>query len=223
MSECPVKRVTVLGSTGSIGRNSLTVIKQLQKQGEDMGVYALSAGRNADLLISQAREFRPKRVSIGDGSFVDHVCKGLEGLDIEVLCDSDGLKELAVDANTDTVINGLVGSVGLVPTVEALRSGKNVLLANKETIVMAGEFIMAEVERSDGKLVPIDSEMSAIFQCLEGNSKADVSRIILTASGGPFLKTPKEDLKSITIQDALKHPTWKMGLKNLQLMRIPIR
>ena len=214
MSERPLKRVSVLGSTGSIGQNSLAVIRQLRKQGESVEVYALSAGRNAELLILQAREFQPAKVSIEDGSQVDHVRENIEGLGIEVLCGSDGLKELAGDMNADTVINGLVGSVGLVPTVEALRYGKNVLLANKETIVMAGEFVMAEAERSEGKLVPIDSEMSAIFQCLEGNSTAEVSRIILTASGGPFLKTPREDLKSITIQDALQHPTWEMGGKN---------
>ena len=208
------KNIVILGSTGSIGTNSLEVIRSLLNEGMEVDVHALAAGSNIELLVKQACEFKPRQVSIADEELVPVVKEQFGELDIDVLWGPQGLVDLVTDSFCDTVINGLVGAAGLVPTLEALGSGKKVLLANKETIVMAGELVMNEVRRSHGFLVPIDSEMSAIFQCFDENTRKDVSRIVLTASGGPFYNLSQEEMEKVTIKDALDHPTWKMGTKN---------
>ena len=208
------KNIVILGSTGSIGTNSLEVIRSLLNEGMEVDVHALAAGSNIELLVKQACEFKPRQVSIADEELVPVVKEQFGELDIDVLWGPQGLVDLVTDPFCDTVINGLVGAAGLIPTLEALGSGKKVLLANKETIVMAGELVMNEVRRSHGFLVPIDSEMSAIFQCFDENTRKDVSRIVLTASGGPFYNLSQEEMEKVTIKDALDHPTWKMGTKN---------
>ena len=208
------KNIVILGSTGSIGTNSLEVIRSLRNEGMEVDVHALAAGSNVELLVKQALEFKPRQVSIADEKLVPVVEEQFRELDIDVLYGTQGLVDLVTDPFCDTVINGLVGAAGLVPTMEALGSGKKVLLANKETIVMAGELVMNEARRSHGFLVPIDSEMSAIFQCFDEDSRKDVSRIVLTASGGPFYNLLQEEMENVTIKDALDHPTWKMGTKN---------
>ena len=208
------KNIVILGSTGSIGTSSLEVIRSLLNEGMEMDVHALAAGSNIELLVKQACEFKPRQVSIADEELVPVVKEQFGELDIDVLWGPQGLVDLVTDPFCDTVINGLVGAAGLVPTLEALGSGKKVLLANKETIVMAGELVMNEIRRSHGFLVPIDSEMSAIFQCFDENTRKDVSRIVLTASGGPFYNLSQEEMEKVTIKDALDHPTWKMGTKN---------
>lgn len=202
------KRITVLGSTGSIGTQTLDVAR---KQGYK--IEALVAGSNVKLLEEQAREFCPKTVVVRDENFGAALKIALADTDIKVLSGEDAIIETTAETQSDTVVNAIVGIAGLRPTLAALESGKDVALANKETLVTAGDIVKEAVKRNGVKLLPVDSEHSAIFQCLQGVPSGSLKRILLTASGGPFFGKTKEDLKSVKPADALKHPNWDMGAK----------
>jgi 1-deoxy-D-xylulose-5-phosphate reductoisomerase len=202
-SQTTPRRVTVLGSTGSIGTQALEVIRSHPERFELVG---LSASNNAELLEEQAKEFSPKHVALENGE-----ANSLRNLDCEALVGPGSASELA-KAPTDTVLNGVVGFAGLAATVSALEAENRVALANKESIVAGGEWVMSLAK--DNPIIPVDSEHSAIFQCIEGRNRSGISGVLLTASGGPFFETKKEDLLGAGPEDALKHPTWSMGVKN---------
>lgn len=203
------KCVSILGSTGSIGRQSLEVIAAL-----GLSVGALTANRSVDLLEQQARQFRPKLVAVMDESAAADMKVRLADTDIRVVAGMEGLLEAAVLPEADTVLTAVVGIIGLRPTLAAIRAGKRIALANKETLVCGGELVMAESERFYAEIVPVDSEHSAIFQCLKGcENRGEVKRLILTASGGPFFGMKKDQLEHVTAAQALKHPNWDMGAK----------
>jgi 1-deoxy-D-xylulose-5-phosphate reductoisomerase len=204
-----MKNVAILGSTGSIGRNTLEVIANLPDQ---FRVTYLSTNRNIDLLCDQARRFRPRGIGVLDEKAGAKLRTMADG-SLELLNGELGIEEAVSRDDVDLVVSSLVGFAGLRPTIRALESGKSVALANKETLVVAGELIMKLVEDRNLTLVPIDSEHSAILQCLVGERKEDISRLILTASGGPFLNTEKAALENVTVGEALSHPNWKMGNK----------
>lgn len=208
MSHSP-KNIAILGSTGSIGRNSLEVIRNL---GERFRVVYLTANKNIDLLQKQIAEFRPKGVGLLDEYNGSVLRKTMNG-SVEVFSGEDGLEEIVSRDDIDIVISSLVGFAGLKPTIAALRKGKTVALANKETLVAAGQIITQLVQEYNAKLIPIDSEHSAILQCLVGEDRSHIAKLILTASGGPFLETPKERFATLTVEEALHHPNWKMGNK----------
>ena len=174
-------------------------------------VAALTAGRNIELFEEQIRSFRPSVVAVADKKAADKLNKKIKGL--EIFSGAEGINYVAAFGGSDFVISSIVGSAGLMPTLAAIRAGKTIGLANKEALVMAGEIVMKESRKKKAKIIPVDSEHSAVFQCMEGHRKKDVKRIILTASGGPFVNRKKEDLKRITAEDALKHPNWNMGKK----------
>jgi 1-deoxy-D-xylulose-5-phosphate reductoisomerase len=205
-----MKRITLLGSTGSIGKNALEVIRRFP---DLYTAQYLSANSNVELLAEQALRYKPKGVVIADMSLEQSLRDALRGTSIEVMSGTDALCEIARRADTDFVIGAMVGFSGLKPTVEALKAGKDVGLANKETLVVAGEIVTDLSKKFGGALLPIDSEHSAIFQCLVGEKLEHVGKIILTASGGPFRTVPKEKFADITVESALKHPNWKMGRK----------
>ncbi|HEY9062378.1 MAG TPA: 1-deoxy-D-xylulose-5-phosphate reductoisomerase [Pseudobacteroides sp.] len=202
------KNISILGSTGSIGTQSLDVARNLK-----IRVSGLSANGNLDLLEEQAREFMPKIVAINNDSLRDELKSRLKGLPIEVLSGLEGLKAVAAMDEVDTVVTSIVGIAGLIPTMEAIRKGKDIALANKETLVTAGSIVMSEAKKYNVNILPVDSEHSAIFQCLMGNNLNKVSKLILTASGGPFRGRTCEELMEVTLKDALKHPNWVMGSK----------
>ncbi len=203
------KKLSILGSTGSIGKNTLQVVNHLSDYFE---VQYLTAHQNADLLIQQALKFKPKAVAIVDFGAAETVIKELNK-NIEVLTGREGLLELASRDNVDLVMNGLVGSAGMEPTVCAINSGVDVALSNKESLVMAGSNIESAKEKTGAKIFPVDSEHSAIWQCLAGENLDDVSKIILTGSGGPFRTRDISTFKDITPEEALDHPNWDMGHK----------
>jgi len=202
------QNIAVLGSTGSIGVQTLDVVRNL-----GIRVSALTAYSNVDLLEKQAREFRPRLVSVGDGVLAADLKDRLKGLKIEVLSGTDGIRAAAGIDGVDTVVVAIVGIAGLLPTVEAIRKGRKVALANKETLVTAGRIVMAEAERQGVTVIPVDSEHSAIFQCLAGNRRQDAERLLLTASGGPFRGKKYHELTDVTAAQALAHPNWNMGNK----------
>ncbi len=202
------KNISVLGSTGSIGVQTLEVARNL-----GIRVSALTANSKVELLENQAREFRPHLVSIGDASLASVLEKRLKGLGIDVYCGLDGMKAAASISDADTVVTSIVGIAGLIPTMEAIRHGKNIALANKETLVTAGELVMAEAAAHNVSIFPVDSEHSAIYQCLSANRTQDVERLIITASGGPFRGRTRSELENVTVAQALKHPNWSMGSK----------
>ena len=203
-----MKRVAVLGSTGSIGTSALDVMASIPDRFE---VVSLSAGSNTDLLCDQAERFRPRRVCVGEGA--DVVRARLSATGIEVLEGESGLIELAEDGEVDLVVNGLVAGVGIRPTVAAVTSGKDVATANKETLVVAGHLVTNLAAKHGCKLVPLDSELTPIWQTLDLHPSRDVRKIILPASGGPFFESSLEEMSSVTPAQALNHPTWKMGPK----------
>lgn len=204
------RNICILGSTGSIGTQALDVIKQHK---ERFRVSILTAQNNADLLIAQALEFRPKKVVIGCKNQYPHVKQALTTLDIEVLNGKESLIEVVTDQDIDVVINALVGFSGLLPTLSAIKAKKNIALANKETLVVAGELVNKSINENGVYLYPIDSEHSAIFQCLAGENSNSVEKLILTASGGPFRGMSKISLEQVNRSQALNHPNWKMGAK----------
>jgi 1-deoxy-D-xylulose-5-phosphate reductoisomerase len=204
-----VKRIIILGSTGSIGRNALWVAERFPDRFQVVG---LGAGRNIDLLSEQVRRFRPRTVAVLTEELARDLRRRLEP-GTEVLAGLDGYQELARLPEGELVLSAMVGAAGLMPTLAAIRSGKDVALANKETLVMAGALVTEEVWRQRGKLLPVDSEHSAIFQALAGHRREDLKRIVLTASGGPFLRATREELRDVTPALALAHPNWRMGPK----------
>ena len=204
-----VKCVSILGSTGSIGRQSLDIISRLPVK-----VAALTAGTSAARMAEQCRQFRPELAVMATEEAAMELKDMISGLPTRVSWGEAGLIEAATMEGADCVITAVVGMVGLKPTLAAIRQGKRIGLANKETLVCAGELVMAEAEQYGAQIVPVDSEHSAIFQCLMGcGDRREVKKIILTCSGGPFFGMEKEQLKSVTKEDVLRHPTWKMGPK----------
>ena len=205
-----VKCVTILGSTGSIGRQSLDIISRLP----EIKVAALTAGTSVQRMAEQCREFRPEMAVMATEAAAKELSAEIRDLPIRVEWGETGLLEAASLPAADCVITAVVGMVGLKPTLAAIRAGKRIGLANKETLVCAGELVMAEAEKYHAEIIPVDSEHSAIFQCLMGcGNKKEVKRLILTCSGGPFFGKSREELKTVTQADALKHPNWKMGAK----------
>ena len=206
-----MKKIAILGSTGSIGRSALQVIEQFPNHFQ---VVALAAGKNIDLLAEQIQRFQPKIAAVLNQELANRLADLLPADNrAEVLAGSTGYQETASCAEADMVLSSMVGAAGLIPTLTAIRAGKDVALANKETLVMAGALVMEEVQKCKVRLLPVDSEHNAIFQALEGHRREDLKRILLTASGGPFLKLPKEQLESVTPAQALAHPNWEMGAK----------
>jgi len=205
-----MKSLALLGSTGSVGVNTLDLVRRFP---DDFKVRGLVAGRNLKLLASQVKEFSPEWVSIREREQVPMLRRLLGNGRTEIFWGEEGAVRIATSDGVDVVIAAIVGGAGLVPTFEAVRAGKEVALANKEALVMAGEIFVREAKKNGVRLLPVDSEHSAIFQCLQGGSREEVERLILTASGGPFLRTPLKELKHVTVRQALKHPNWKMGPK----------
>ncbi|HHV29608.1 1-deoxy-D-xylulose-5-phosphate reductoisomerase [Acetivibrio mesophilus] len=203
-----VNRISILGSTGSIGVQTLDVARNL-----NIKVDGLAANKNIDLLEKQAREFCPKIVAVKDEEGAKILSARLSDTDCKVVSGIDGLKMVASIDTVETVVTSIVGIAGLIPTMEAIKHKKNIALANKETLVTAGHIVMSEASRMGVMILPVDSEHSAIFQSLMGNNKEDVSKIILTASGGPFRGKKREQLENVTLKEALKHPNWSMGSK----------
>ena len=204
-----IKNISILGSTGSIGRQSLDIIENL-----GVSVAALTAGTNVARLAEQCRKYRPKLAVMATEEAAKALQKELTDLPIQVEWGEEGLLHAATLPEADCVITAVVGIAGLKPTLAAIRAGKRIGLANKETLVCAGELVMAEAEKYGAEIIPVDSEHSAIFQCLMGNHSHDqIKRVILTCSGGPFFGKTKEELSVVTQADALKHPNWKMGNK----------
>ncbi|NLP14514.1 MAG: 1-deoxy-D-xylulose-5-phosphate reductoisomerase [Clostridium sp.] len=203
-----VERISVLGSTGSIGVQTLDVAKNL-----NIKVDGLSANKNIELLEKQAREFKPSIVAVMDENRAAVLRARLKDTSIKVEHGIEGLKKVASVESAQTVVTSIVGIAGLVPTMEAIKSGKNIALANKETLVTAGSIVMAEAQKRKVEILPVDSEHSAIFQSLMGNNIEDVSKIILTASGGPFRGRKRDELNNVSVKEALKHPNWSMGSK----------
>lgn len=205
-----VKNISILGSTGSIGRQSLDIISRIA----GVRVCALTAGSSVELMAEQCREFKPALAVMATETAANALKEALSDLDIRVSWGEAGLIEAATMEEADCVITAVVGMVGLKPTLAAIRAGKRIGLANKETLVCAGELVMDEAEKHGVEIIPVDSEHSAIFQCLMGNTdRREVKRLILTCSGGPFYNKTPEELRSVTKADALKHPNWKMGAK----------
>ncbi|MBP3493293.1 MAG: 1-deoxy-D-xylulose-5-phosphate reductoisomerase [Oscillospiraceae bacterium] len=203
------KMISVLGSTGSIGRQTLEVVREL-----GLSVAALTASTQVDLIEQQVREFKPALAVMYDRDAAKVLRERLHDMDVEVAEGPEGLLRAASLPQADTVVTAVVGSVGLEPTLAAIRRKKRIALANKETLVCAGELVMAEAERCGAEIVPVDSEHSAIFQSLQGcRDAAEVQRLILTCSGGPFFGRSYEELEKMTAADALKHPNWSMGAK----------
>lgn len=202
------KNIAILGSTGSIGVQALEAARNL-----GIRVSALTTNRNIGLLAEQAKIFRPRMVSVAEAGLASELAERLRGMGIEVYSGPEGMKAAAGIDEADTIVTSVVGIAGLVPTVHAIRRGKNIALANKETLVTAGEIVMDEAARHGVTIFPVDSEHSAIYQCLAGNRRQDAERLILTASGGPFRGRKHDELKSVTVSQALKHPNWRMGSK----------
>ena len=203
-----MKRLAILGSTGSIGEQTLDVVAS---HPERFDVVSLAAGRRVDRLIEQARQFRPRVVSVADPAEVPAIEAAL-GEEFEVVCADPGLISVAIEPS-DLVVAGLVGAVGMQPTLAAIRAGRSIGLANKEVMVMAGALVCREAQAMGVELIPIDSEHSAIFQCLAGNRARDLDRLILTCSGGPFRTWSPEQIENATVEEALAHPNWSMGDK----------
>jgi len=208
-----MKRITILGSTGSIGRSALDIVSTNR---DKFRVFGLTAGNNISLLEEQIRSFSPEVVAVADEESARELKKRMRrkaGSSPEILSGRKGVSDVAAHGRTNFVLSAIVGAAGLMPTLAAIHSGKKIGLANKEALVMAGKIVMREAKKFGSKILPVDSEHSAIFQCMAGHRKCDVKRIILTASGGPFVGKSKKSLGKITPEQALNHPRWKMGKK----------
>lgn len=204
-----VKNISILGSTGSIGTQTLDVIREIG----GINVCAVTANNNIELLEKQIREFKPDIAAVMDCEKAEILKERTKDCKTDILSGMDGIIAAAVYDKSDTVLTSVVGNIGILPTFEAIKAGKDIALANKETLVSAGELIMNAVNKYGVKIYPVDSEHSAIFQCLQGNSENKIRRILLTASGGPFRGRNAEELKNVKASDALKHPNWNMGKK----------
>lgn len=205
-----MKKIAILGSTGSIGTQTLEVVREHK---DELCVTALAAGHNKEKLKEQIVEFHPSVVSLADETLALELKKELAGSGVTVLSGMDGLVAVAGAQESDVVVTAVVGMMGILPTMEAIRKGKDIALANKETLVTAGHLIIPMAEQYGVSILPVDSEHSAIFQCLHGARRQDVDKILLTASGGPFRGKTLADLEKVTLEDALRHPNWSMGRK----------
>jgi 1-deoxy-D-xylulose-5-phosphate reductoisomerase len=205
-----VKTIALLGSTGSIGVSTLALVREFPDR---FKVHGMVAGRNLKLLAQQIKEFRPRCVSIQHEDDVAQLRKLLGRAKVEILCGETGASAIAMATEVDVVLAAIVGGAGLMPTLRGLLAGKEIALANKEALVMAGEIFVESARAKGVRLLPVDSEHSAIFQCLQGNERGEVDKLILTASGGPFLRSRLDRLENVTVDQALKHPNWKMGQK----------
>lgn len=204
-----MKKIAILGSTGSIGTQTLEVVRE----NKDIEVLGLAAGSNIRLLEEQIREFSPKLVAVWDEKKADELRSAVADLDVKIVSGMDGLMEVSVLPEVEILVTAVVGMIGIRPTIEAIKAGKDIALANKETLVTAGHIIMPLAKERNVSILPVDSEHSAIFQSLQGNEHNGIHKILLTASGGPFRGRKQEDLLNIRVEDALKHPNWAMGQK----------
>ncbi|RHU86114.1 1-deoxy-D-xylulose-5-phosphate reductoisomerase [Clostridiaceae bacterium OM08-6BH] len=204
-----MKKVAILGSTGSIGTQTLEVVRE----NGDLQITALAAGGNVDLMEKQIREFHPALAAMWTEEKAKELRDRVKDLPVKVVSGMDGLLEVATDPTSEILVTAIVGMIGIRPTIAAMKAGKDIALANKETLVTAGHIIMPLAEECHVKILPVDSEHSAIFQCLNGEHKDQLKKILLTASGGPFRGKKKEELKNVQVEDALKHPNWSMGRK----------
>lgn len=205
-----MKKIAILGSTGSIGTQTLDVVRE---HSDELQVVALAAGSNKERLKEQIKEFHPKLVSLSDEKKAQELKEELAGEQVEVVCGMEGLIEVAGADSADVVVTAVVGMMGILPTMEAIKKGKDIALANKETLVTAGHLIIPMAKEYGVSILPVDSEHSAIFQSLQGEPKAALDKILLTASGGPFRGKSAEFLETVTLEDALNHPKWSMGPK----------
>lgn len=205
-----MKKIAILGSTGSIGTQTLDVVRE---HSDELQVVALAAGSNKERLKEQIKEFHPKLVSLSDEKKAQELKEELAGEKVEVVCGMEGLIEVAGADSADVVVTAVVGMMGILPTMEAIKKGKDIALANKETLVTAGHLIIPMAKEYGVSILPVDSEHSAIFQSLQGEPKAALDKILLTASGGPFRGKSAEFLETVTLEDALNHPNWSMGPK----------
>ena len=205
-----MKKIAILGSTGSIGTQTLDVVRE---HSDELQVVALAAGSNKERLKEQIKEFHPKLVSLSDEKKAQELKEELAGEQVEVVCGMEGLIEVAGADSADVVVTAVVGMMGILPTMEAIKKGKDIALANKETLVTAGHLIIPMEKEYGVSILPVDSEHSAIFQSLQGEPKAALDKILLTASGGPFRGKSAEFLETVTLEDALNHPNWSMGPK----------
>ena len=204
-----MKKIAILGSTGSIGTQTLDVVRA----NGDIEVLGISAGRNVKMLEEQAREFHPRLIAVWDENAAKDLAVRLQDMDVKIVEGMDGLLELACMPETDILVTAVVGMIGIRPTMEGIRAGKDIALANKETLVTAGHLIMPMAKEYSVKILPVDSEHSAVFQALHGEKRQQVEKLLITASGGPFRGKKKEELKNVTLADTLKHPNWVMGQK----------
>ena len=204
-----MKKVAILGSTGSIGTQTLEVVRE----NGDLQITALAAGGNVDLMEKQIREFHPALAAMWTEEKAKELRDRVKDLPVKVVSGMDGLLEVATDPASEILVTAIVGMIGIRPTIAAMKAGKDIALANKETLVTAGHIIMPLAKECHVKILPVDSEHSAIFQCLNGEHKDQLKKILLTASGGPFRGKKKEELKNVQVEDALKHPNWSMGRK----------
>lgn len=204
-----MKKISILGSTGSIGTQTLDVVRH----NSDLMVTALAAGSNIEVLAKQIREFAPKLVCVAKEESIAPLRLLTNDLEYEVCCGMEGLCRVAAMEDTDIVVTAVVGMMGIIPTIEAIKSGKDIALANKETLVTAGHIIMPLAKENNVAILPVDSEHSAIFQALNGENNRAIEKILLTASGGPFRGKDREFMKNVQLKDALKHPNWAMGRK----------
>ena len=204
-----MKKIAILGSTGSIGTQTLEVVRD----NGDIKVTALAAGNNIELLEKQIREFKPKLVAVWKEEKANELKSRIKDLDVKVVYGMDGLIEVSIEEEAEILVTAIVGMIGIRPTIEAIKAGKDIALANKETLVTAGHIVMSLAKEKKVKILPVDSEHSAIFQALQGNKQSTLHKILLTASGGPFRGKKTADLREIKVEDALKHPNWAMGRK----------
>ena len=204
-----MKKIAILGSTGSIGTQTLEIVRT----NGDLEVTALAAGNNIDLLEQQIREFRPKLAAVWKEERAAELKSRVRDMDIEIVSGMDGLLSVAAVPESEILVTAIVGMIGILPTIEAIKVGKDIALANKETLVTAGHIIMPLAKERGVSILPVDSEHSAIFQSLQGGQRKALHKILLTASGGPFRGKKREELKNIQVEDALKHPNWEMGRK----------
>ena len=204
-----MKKIAILGSTGSIGTQTLEIVRT----NGDLEVTALAAGNNIDLLEQQVREFRPKLAAVWKEERAAELKSRVRDMDIEIVSGMDGLLSVAAVPESEILVTAIVGMIGILPTIEAIKAGKDIALANKETLVTAGHIIMPLAKERGVSILPVDSEHSAIFQSLQGGQRKALHKILLTASGGPFRGKKREELKNIQVEDALKHPNWEMGRK----------
>lgn len=204
-----MKKIAILGSTGSIGTQTLDVVRA----NGDIEVLGISAGKNIQKLEEQVREFSPRLVAVWDENAAQELAQKIQDTDTKVVAGMDGLLELAAMPDTEILVTAIVGMLGIRPTIEAIRAGKDIALANKETLVTAGHLIIPMAKEYGVKILPVDSEHSAIFQSLNGERQNRIAKILLTASGGPFRGKKREELEQVTLEDALKHPNWSMGRK----------